>query len=317
MSGPVNTVDASPGRADAGHPTAPCVEVGDSREATVGRIRVRRALPRRGRRTVGAWCFADHMGPADVTEDSGLDIGPHPHIGLQTVTWVTDGQVLHRDSLGSEQVIKPGQLNLMTAGGGVSHAEEATGHYRGTLEGIQLWVALPDATRHGPAAFEHHAELPRTGLDGGAGAATVLVGEFGGLTGPARHDTPLTGAELDLRASVTVPLRTDFEYALIVLEGAVAVHGRPLRPGRLGYLGEGRDELRLDVREPTRAILLGGEPFPEPIVMWWNFVGRTRAEIDAAHASWTAQDDRFGRVRSSLPLIPAAAPYWQRAGGDR
>ncbi|MGY1454686.1 pirin family protein [Streptomyces sp. SS8] len=312
MSGPVGTVDAPPALADAGHPTAPCVEVGESREETVGRIRVRRALPRRGRRTVGAWCFADHMGPADVTENSGLDIGPHPHTGLQTVTWLTDGQVLHRDSLGSEQVIRPGQLNLMTAGGGVSHAEEATGHYRGVLEGIQLWVAMPEATRHGPAAFEHHTELPRTDLDGGAGAATVLVGDFGRLTGPARHDTPLTGVDLDLRSSATVPLRTDFEYALVVLEGTVAVHGRPLRPGRMGYLGEGRGELRLDVREPARAILLGGEPFPEPIVMWWNFVGRTRAEIDAAHASWTAQDDRFGRVRSSLPLIPAKAPFWQR-----
>ncbi|MFD1828209.1 MULTISPECIES: pirin family protein [Streptomyces] len=317
MSGPVGTVDAPASRADTGHPTAPCVEVSDSREARVGRIRVRRALPRRGRRTVGAWCFADHMGPADVTEDSGLDIGPHPHIGLQTLTWVTDGQVLHRDSLGSEQVIRPGRLNLMTAGSGVSHAEEATGHYRGTLEGIQLWIAMPEATRHGPAAFEHHADLPRTDLDGGAGAATVLVGDFTGTTGPARHDTPLVGVDLDLRASATVPLRPDFEHAVVVLKGAVAVHGKPLPPGRLGYLGQGRGELRLEVREPTRALLLGGEPFPEPILMWWNFVGRTRAEIDAAHAAWTAQDDRFGRVRSSLPRIPVGPPHWQRAEGER
>ncbi|MTE18985.1 pirin family protein [Streptomyces sp. TRM43335] len=317
MSGPVGAIDAPPALADTGHPTAPCVEVSDSREARVGRFRVRRALPRRGRRTVGAWCFADHMGPADVTEDSGLDIGPHPHIGLQTVTWLTDGQVLHRDSLGTEQVIKPGGLNLMTAGGGVSHAEEATGHYRGTLEGIQLWVALPDATRHGPAAFEHHTELPRADLDHGAGAATVLVGEFGGLLGPARHDTPLVGIDLDLRRSATVPLRPGFEYAVVVLEGEVGVHGEPLRPGRSGYLGEGRDEVRLDVREPARAMLLGGEPFPEPILMWWNFVARTRAEIDAAHASWAAGDDRFGRVRSALPPIPTEAPYWQRATGNR
>ncbi|XRQ10501.1 pirin family protein [Actinomadura welshii] len=310
MSGPVSTVDAPATEPEAGQPAAPCVEVTDSREATVGKFRVRRALPRRGRRTVGAWCFADHMGPADVTETSGLDIGPHPHIGLQTVTWLTDGQVLHRDSLGSEQVIEPGQLNLMTSGDGVSHSEEATGHYRGTLEGIQLWVALPEATRHGRAAFEHHAELPRADLD--AGVATVLVGEFGGLTSPARYDTPLAGVDLDLRGPATVPLRPDFEYALVVLQGAVAVNGEPLRPGRLGYLGEGRDELRVEVREPSRAILLGGEPFESPIVMWWNFVGRTRAEIDAAYASWAAQDDRFGRVRSVLPRIPVAAPFWQR-----
>jgi hypothetical protein len=147
MSGPVSTTDAPPAVADCGHPSAPCVEVTDSRDEQVGQIRVRRALPRKGRRTVGAWCFADHMGPADVTENSGLDVGPHPHIGLQ---------------------------NLMTSGGAVSHAEEATGHYRGTLEGIQLWVALPEATRHGGAAFEHHAQLPQSELDGGV--ATVLVG---------------------------------------------------------------------------------------------------------------------------------------------
>ncbi|PWI05520.1 pirin family protein [Streptomyces sp. NWU339] len=317
MSGPVSTVDAPADQADTGHPAPPCLEVSDSREATVGAIRVRRALPRRGRRTVGAWCFADHMGPADVTENSGLDIGPHPHIGLQTVTWLTDGQVLHRDSLGSEQVIKPGQLNLMTSGSAVSHAEEATGHYRGTLEGIQLWTALPESTRHGQPAFEHHAELPRADLDSGAGAATVLIGDFGGLASPARRDTPLVGVELDLRAPATVPLRPDWEYALVVLQGAVAVRDQPLHPGRLGYLGEGRDELPLEVREPTRVMLLGGEPFPEPILMWWNFVGRSREEIDAAYASWARRDDRFGRVESSLPLIPAAAPFWQRTPGAR
>ena len=312
MSGPVSTADAPAPRTDAGRPAAACVEVSPSREATVGRITVRRALPRKKRRTVGAWCFADHMGPADVTENGGLDIGPHPHIGLQTVTWLVDGQVLHRDSLGSEQVIEPGQLNLMTAGHGVSHSEEATGHYRGVLEGIQLWVALPEETRHGPAAFEHHADLPRTDL--GAGAATVLVGRFGGLTSPARHDTPLVGVDLDLRATADVPLRTDFEYALVVLRGAVAVDGEPLVPGRLGYLGEGRDELRIEVREPSRLLLLGGEPFPEPVLMWWNFVARTEQEIDAAYDSWTAQDDRFGRVRSSLPRMPVGVPPWRRTG---
>ncbi|NJC72895.1 pirin family protein [Planosporangium thailandense] len=311
MSGPVDATDAPPAVADASHPTAPCVEVSDSRDEQVGKIRVRRALPRKGRRTVGAWCFADHMGPADVTENSGLDVGPHPHIGLQTVTWLIDGQVLHRDSLGSEQVIKPGQLNLMTSGDAVSHAEEATGHYRGTLEGIQLWVALPEATRHGGAAFEHHAELPQGELDGAV--ATVLVGDFANLSSPARHDTPLVGVELALHRPTTVPLRPDFEYAVVVLEGSVGIGGTALPPGKLGYLGRGRDELRVDVREPARAMLLGGEPFADPIVMWWNFVARSRAEIDAAYESWARQDDRFGRVRSSLPLIPAKAPYWHQA----
>ena len=314
MSGAVADVDAPPAVADAGHPTAPCVELTDSRVERVGKIRVR-ALPRKGRRTVGAWCFADHIGPANVSENSGLDVGPHPHIGLQTVTWLTAGEVLHRDSLGSEQVIKAGQLNLMTAGNAVAHAEEATGNYRGTLEGIQLWIALPDATRHRAAAFEHHAELPQDDLDGAV--ATVLVGEIGSLVSPARHDTPLVGIDLAVHKSTTMPLQTDFEHAVVVLEGAIMIDGKPVSPGKLGYLGRGRDELRLDVREPARAVLLGGAPLEEPIVMWWNFVARTRTEIDTAYASWSRQDDRFGKVNSTLPLIPAEVPYWQQGPVQR
>ena len=285
------------------------IEVDDSREETVGRFRVRRALPRRGRRTVGAWCFADHMGPADVTEGAGLDVGPHPHIGLQTVTWLLDGQALHKDTLGSEQVISPGQLNLMTAGSAVAHAEEATGRYHGTLEGIQLWIAQPEATRNGPPAFEHHAELPQVEHDGAV--ATVLVGEHHGVRSPARHDTPLVGVDLDLRERSTVPLRPDFEHALVVLRGSIAVDGEKVVPGKLAHLGLGRNELDIEVAEDSRVMLLGGIPFDEPLMMWWNFVARTRVEIDAAYASWRDQDDRFGRVQSSLPIIPAAAPFWQ------
>ena len=308
MSGPVTEAEAPVDEVDAGHPEHACMEVGESKESQVGRFTVRRALPRRGRRTVGAWCFADHMGPADVTENSGLDVGPHPHIGLQTVTWLTDGEVLHRDSLGSEQVIKPGQLNLMTSGGGITHSEEATGHYRGTLEGIQLWVALPEDTRHGDGGFEHHAELPRADVEGGA--ATVLLGEFAGAESPARRDTPLVGVELDLHRPTVAPLRPDWEYAMVVLQGELAVNGQPLVPGRLGYLGEDREELTIEVREPTRVVLLGGEPFPDPIIMWWNFVARTQQEIEDAWRAWQREEDRFGRVQSPLERIPAKAPWW-------
>ena len=312
MSGPVTEADAPAGRAEGSHPEHACMDVSDSHESQVGRFTVRRALPRRGRRTVGAWCFADHMGPADVTEGSGLDVGPHPHIGLQTVTWLTDGEVLHRDSLGSEQVIEPGQLNLMTSGGGITHSEEATGHYRGTLEGIQLWVALPEATRHGGGEFEHHADLPQVDVDGGV--ATVLLGELpdvGGARSPARCDTPIVGVDLDLHASTAVPLRADWEYALVVLEGELAVNGQRLVPGKLGYLGQDRDELPIEVREPTRVVLLGGEPFPDPIIMWWNFVARSQQEVEDAWRAWQAADvDRFGRVESPLDRIPAKPPWW-------
>lgn len=312
MSGPVTELDAPSDVAEASHPEHACMEISDSHEATVGEITVRRALPRRGRRTVGAWCFADHMGPADVTENSGLDVGPHPHIGLQTVTWLTDGQVLHKDSLGSEQVIRPGQLNLMTSGDGITHSEEATGHYRGTLEGIQLWVALPEETRFGGGDFEHHTEMPSIDLPGAT--ATVLLGDYTALdpalVSPARHDTPLVGVELDLVRSTHVPLRPDWEYALVVLHGSLAVNGQPLVPGKLGYLGQDRDELLVEVDGPTRVMLLGGEPFPDPIIMWWNFVARTKEEVESAYQDWQRQHDRFGSVRSRLPRLPAKPPWW-------
>lgn len=256
MSGPVSTIDAPAAEADGGHPSPPCIEVSDSRDERVGEIRVRRALPRRGRRMVGAWCFADHMGPADVTENSGLDVGPHPHMGLQTVTWLTDGEVLHRDSLGSEQVIKPGQLNLMTSGGAVSHAEEATGHYRGTLEGIQLWVALPEHTRHGAGAFEHHVELPQAELDGAV--ATVLVGDFGNLVSPARHDTPLVGVDLNLRSTTEVPLTP-------------ALGVRPRGAGGTSQGGRARTipgEAWIPGTWPTRAAARCGRGIPGDTARW-------------------------------------------------
>lgn len=296
----------------AGLTVPPTLEVTDSHEAQVGSMTVRRALPRRGRRTVGAWCFADHMGPADVTEGAGPDVGPHPHMGLHTVTWLVDGQLLHKDSLGSEQVIRPGQVNLMTAGHGIAHAEEATGQFVGTMQGIQLWVAQPEATRDGESAFEHHSSLPQVDL--GGGVATVLIGDWRGTSSPARHDTELIGAELVLTQPTTIPMRREFEYALIVLEGAIGIDNQPLMPGKLGYLGLGRDELPVDVREPARVMLIGGEPFESPILMWWNFVARSREEVDAAFDSWRTQDDRFGRVRSRLPMIPAHEPFWMASG---
>jgi quercetin 2,3-dioxygenase len=205
---------------------AGAIELLASSEAVVGGARVRRALPHRPRRTVGAWCFADHLGPVTVaaggtgSSSRGIEVGPHPHIGLQTVTWLTGGELLHRDSLGSEQVIRPGQLNLMTAGHGVSHAEESTGRYSGRLEGIQLWVAQPERTRSGAPAFEHHPELPRYELPDGE--VTVLVGASGEVSSPARRDTDHVGMQVLLRGStVSLPAEPTYEYAVVVLEGAV------------------------------------------------------------------------------------------------
>ena len=240
MNGPTTAAyDAE----DTTHAASGAVSVLPSRQSTVGRLPVRRALPRRGLRTVGPWCFADHFGPEPVTETEGLDIGPHPHIGLHTVTWLVDGAVLHKDSLGSEQLIRPGQLNLMTAGHGVVHAEEAADSYRGTLHGVQLWVAQPGPDRDGEPGFEHHATLPQVTV--GSGDVTVLLGGFADIESPARHDSPVVGAEAVLRPGRSVwPLRRDFEYALVVLEGAVAVGPHVVEPGSLAFLGQGATRSR-------------------------------------------------------------------------
>ncbi|HEX3607898.1 MAG TPA: pirin family protein [Candidatus Dormibacteraeota bacterium] len=308
MSGPVASEDA-PEHAAPAPPEAATVEIAPSRSASVGGLTVRRALPRRERRSVGAWCFLDHFGPASLDHGDGMLVGPHPHTGLQTVTWLVSGEVLHRDSLGSEQLIRPGQLNLMTAGRGIAHAEETPTGGGAGLHGAQLWVALPEATRDGEAAFEHHAELPRVAL--GRCVATVLLGEFAGERSPARADTRLAGVELAMPGGEAVlPLDPAFEHALVVLDGAASVGVGVVEPGALCYLGLGRGRLELTSAGPARALLVGGVPFPDPLHMWWNFVARSRADIDVACREWNEGADRFGEVASQLPRIPAPPPPW-------
>jgi redox-sensitive bicupin YhaK (pirin superfamily) len=306
VSGPVTSQDTAAEPAPGSEVRPPVAEVHDARESQVGGMTVRRSLPKARRRTVGAWCFVDHFGPLAVGPDGGLDIGPHPHTGLSTVTYLLDGQVLHRDSLGSEQVIRPGELNLMTAGHGLSHAEEPTGHYRGTLHGVQLWVAQPETTRHGDPAFEHHGELPR--LDLPDASATVLVGALAGAVSPARSDTPLLGASLDLRAgSADLPLDPSYEHLALVLDGVLVLDDTPVHPGQSAYLGVGRPGVVLGAPDGARVLLLGGAPFDERIVMWWNFVGRSKDELAEAARQWAGAEERFGSVATALPRIPAPA----------
>jgi quercetin 2,3-dioxygenase len=286
----------------------------DAKVAEVGGFTVRRALPRRGLRTVGAWCFADHMGPEVITPSQGLDVGPHPHIGLHTVTWLMEGAVLHTDSLGSEQLIRPGQLNLMTAGNGIAHAEEADRVRSQTLHGLQLWIAQPDATRQGASAFAHHSTLPRVDL--GIGSGTVLIGEFGDVISDAKVETDLVGVDAELtRGATTWGLRPDYEYALYVVGGAMHVNGITAGEGQLCELGIGLESLTLTVDGTARVLLLGGQPFDEKLYMWWNFVGRSQGEILRATQDWSGyghSDEahaRFGHVRSRLtPIQPMSRP---------
>ncbi len=268
---------------------------------------VRRLLPQRTRRMVGAWCFVDHFGPDDVAQRPGMEVPPHPHTGLQTVTWLLDGEILHRDSLGNVQPIRPGQLNVMTSGHGIAHSERSPAAHPPLMHGVQLWVALPDPARSGEADFAHHAELPRWRV--GELSVTLLVGEFGGERSPARVHTPLLGAQLELAgtAPVGLPLRPDFEYALLALDGVAEADGVPVTPGALLWLGAGRDAVTVRGTPAARLMLLGGEPFAEPLVMWWNFVGRSHEEIAAAREDWMA-GRRFGEVAADPdPPLPAPA----------
>jgi quercetin 2,3-dioxygenase len=305
VSGPITAEDVNATSVEPVRTRGRVLEVTPSRLADVGGVSVRRALPRRGRRTVGAWCFLDHFGPAGLE----MNVGPHPHIGLQTVTWLLEGDILHTDSLGSEQRIRPGQLNLMTAGRGVAHAEVSV--VQGTTHGVQLWIAQPDATRHAVPAFEHHAELPLVNAGGWTG--TVVTGEFAGVRSPARADTPLVGVDLaGGRGAAQLPLDAGFEHALVVLTGAVEVEGALIQPGALVYLGTGREALRLEALEAVRLLLIGGEPFGVEPLMWWNYVARTREEIEQAHRDWETESQRFGQVRSNLARMPSPAPVWSR-----
>lgn len=287
------------------------VEIITSREVPLGGPRamtVRRTLPQRARSLVGAWCFADHYGPDDVSRTGGMDVPPHPHTGLQTVSWLFEGEIEHRDSSGVHALVRPGELNLMTGGHGVAHSEVSTAGVS-TLHGVQLWVVLPEQARHVPRRFDHTAPPP---VRIGAATARVLLGTLAGHTSPVTTHTPLVGAEvvLDPRAELTVDVPPDFEHGVLVDRGPVLLDGTRLAHAELGYLAPGPDRLTLanPGDRPARVMLLGGVPFSEPVVMWWNFIGRSHEEIAAFRDEWEAGSDRFGRVegyRGRVQRLPA------------
>lgn len=295
----------------------------ETRAAEVGDgLIVRRALPSHSRRMVGAWCFLDHAGPLEAAAAGGLHVGPHPHIGLQTFTWMIEGAVVHRDSLGNEQLITPGQVNLMTAGVGIAHAEDSAAGHRGAppgtgrLHAVQLWIALPEAERHRAAAFRNYPQLPRLELEGFS--LTVLAGSAAGRTSPAQVHSPLMAVDLSAQgsAAVSMPLTPSFEHAALVLSGTARIAGEALAPGTLLYLGSGREHLDVRSDGPVRLIIIGGVPFGEDILLWWNFVARRPEEIEAATRDWN-NGQRFGTVRGSpsTPLIaPSVAGLHLRAG---
>ncbi len=268
---------------------------------------IKRALPSRHKRMIGAWCFLDHAGPVSFPQGDGLDVGPHPHIGLQTFTWMIEGTMLHNDSLGTEQLIRPKQVNLMTAGYGISHTEVAP-DTETKMHAAQLWIALPDDKINMAPAFDHYPELPvvsEQGID-----FTVLVGEYLKITSPVKVHSELLGVDLFAAGNThaRLPLNPKFEYGFMALEGTASINGHALDEDNMVILEPGLTHVDVDIHANSRVLLLGGEPFESPILLWWNFVGRTTEELKIAREQWVAAHERFGSIPEySGPRLEAPA----------
>lgn len=279
-----------------------------------GGLSVARLLPRRQRRMVGPWCFLDAYGPLPDGAPR-MDVAPHPHVGLQTVSWLVSGSILHRDSLGSEQLVAAGALGLMTAGRAIAHSEESPGGDASGLQGVQLWVALPDAHRATEPSFEHHAKLPVEGF--GAARATIFYGSLGKSASPARRFSPALGAEVAFPAAArtTLPVDPGFEHAVLLLRGRVRADGVDLPRETLAYVAPGSEALVLEGDAGSLALVLGGAPFGEEILMWWNFVARTPDEMAKARADWEAGRG-FGEVPGYAGARLPAPPLRGAAAGS-
>jgi len=312
----VSNLEDKPDELDCHSRPTTGIEVMAPREVPLGGPRamtVRRTLPQRERSLIGAWCFLDHYGPDRVADSGGMRVAPHPHTGLQTVSWLFTGEVEHRDSAGHHAMVRPGELNLMTAGRGISHSEVSPSSTT-VLHGAQLWVALPESARNGAPAFDHYAPEPVTGP---GWEARVFLGSLLGSSSPVPTATPLLGAELRVDAGTELHLDVDasFEHGLLVDTGVVSVGDVEVKQHELAYLPPGSQRLSVEAVADARVLLLGGPPFGESIVMWWNFVGRTHEEVVGFREEWMAQlagggyaDGRFGvPIGNDLPPIPAPA----------
>jgi quercetin 2,3-dioxygenase len=322
----VSNLDTAPVEETCGPSSASGIEVLHPREVPLGgprAIHVRRTLPQRERSLVGAWCFADHYGPYDVRRSPGMVVPPHPHTGLQTVSWLFDGEIEHRDSGGVHAVVHPGELNLMTAGAGICHSEVSTAG-AAILHGVQLWAALPAWSRDAQRDFAHYVPQPLS-LDGAR--LRLFIGELHGVHSPVHTYTPLLGAQLDIDAGADTILDIDtrFEHGVLLDQGAVEVSGVPIDVGDLACQSAGPATLPISNTGPAaaRVMLLGGTPFTEELVMWWNFVGRSHDDIVLYRDLWESHDDRFGAVkgytgtpaRLPAPPLPTTRLKPRPAGG--
>lgn len=288
----------------------PVVQRIAARKGSLGEgMEVARVLPTKERRMIGAWCFLDHLGPLEFAPDGGLHVGSHPHTRLQTFTWMIEGEVMHRDSLGSEQIVRPQQVNLMTAGYGISHTEDSLTP-GGRMHAAQLWIALPDAVADQPPAFDHYPEVPQWQEQ--SCAWSLMAGSYGARTAPTVLHSPLMGLEVlaEDAAAVALSLQADFEYGLMALTGGMTLEGERFVQDELAYLAPGRTQLTLQLQAGTRLLVVGGTPFTDKVTVWWNFLGKDLNTIRGYREQWEAHDARFGTVeggehrRLTAPQVP-------------
>ena len=278
------------------------VEILTPRDVPLGGLRamtVRRTLPQRERSLIGAWCFVDHYGPDDVGDSGGMVVPPHPHTGLSTVSWLFSGEIEHRDSAGHHAMVRPGEMNLMTAGRGISHSEYSTPDTT-TLHGAQLWLALPDHAREIEPRFEHFAPDP---VEQPGWEARVFLGSLLGSTSPVQTHTGLVGAEFRMApaARIEIPVDSTYEFGVLVDAGSVEVNGERVGKDQLGYVAPGSDTITMHSKGGAMILLLGGEPLGEQIIMWWNFIGRTHEEVVAYREEWMRAVKGESSDRFSLP----------------
>ncbi len=305
---PEEIVCEADSRVDAELLTPRDVPLGGQRAMTV-----RRTMPQRQRSLIGAWCFLDHYGPDRVSSSGGMRVARHPHTGLATVSLLFTGVISHRDSVGTEALVRPGEVNLMIGGRGISHQEFSTPETT-YLHGVQLWYALPDATRNMAPAFEHY-EPPVVTRDGAS--MRVYIGSLAGSHSPVETYTPpLLAAEINLAAGAQLELDLDpgFEYGVLLDTGDLSLNGSDVPLHHLAYLPTGQRSLVLSSgAESARLILIGGEPLNEQIVMWWNFIGRSHEDIVAYREAWQAEIGESSTAEPTNGAYDDGAP-WPRFG---
>ena len=275
------------------------------RPRDLGGFEVRRVLPSLERRSVGPFVFFDQMGPAELAPGQGIDVRPHPHIGLATVTYLFAGRIMHRDSLGTVQPIEPGEVNWMTAGRGIVHSERSDTEDRKRpqkLYGIQIWVALPNQHEETDADFAHYAAESLPLIEDEGKTIRVIAGSCFGKTSPVKTFSSLFYADALLQPGASLALGNEYEErAIYLLEGTVEIGGQIFEPGRLLVFSSG-DEIAVKANSLARLLLFGGEPLDAPRHVWWNFVSSSRERIEQAKSDWKA--GRFAHVPGDMEFIP-------------